>query len=333
MMLSQILITLASNLKWEKNIYNMWVKKTIGEQRKVLANLLEPPMVSIAEVCISVWQSSDKLDQTLSQHFVTIPHCHLLYAVDKYGRQISANITAKSIDSDYRNQDLSLRPYAVNLYPKRHFMLSSVYISQTMGKPCISTVQPVVDKQQFLGFVVADFDVQDLPLFISPPKANSYCEITQDQLTETDVPLPKRPRISLDQYLSDLQGVLETLISAHGVFHCQIHYGSGQVTLWQIKDPFQYRLYSAEQLLNANMYLAYSKQHYSENAIVSTAQVREVLEKFRILRLASDSIYLRTSSLNVINGMVGLSFSCEGSQYMTVESFLIKDLVFWLGQE
>ena len=311
----------------------MWVKKTIGEQRKVLANLLEPPMTNIANVCISVWENSDKLDNTLSQHFVTIPHCHLLYAVDKYGKQISANVTAEKIDANYRNQDLSHRPYAINLYPKRHFMLSSVYISQTMGKPCISTVQPVVDKQQFLGFIVADFDVQDLPLFISPSKTSSYCEVTENQLSsEEDIALPKRPRISLDQYLSDLQGVLETLISAHGVFHCQIHYGSGQVTLWQMNDPYQYRLYSAEQLLNANMYLAYTKHHYPENAIVSVTQVRDVLEKFRILRLASDSIYLRTCSLNIINGMVGLSFSCEGSQYMTVDSFLLKDLVFWLGQ-
>lgn len=56
-----------------------------------------------------------------------------------------------------------------------------------------------------------------------------------------------------------------------------------------------------------------------------------MLERFRALRQADENIYLRSASINVINGMVGLTFSCDGSHYMTVDEFLARDLAFWLG--
>ena len=60
-------------------------------------------------------------------------------------------------------------------------------------------------------------------------------------------------------------------------------------------------------------------------------QIRPVLEQFRALRQADDTVYLRSGSLNVINGMVGLNFSCDGSHYMPVDEFLERDVQFWLG--
>ena len=32
-----------------------------------------------------------------------------------------------------------------------------------------------------------------------------------------------------------------------------------------------------------------------------------------------------------MNGMIGLTFSCDGSHYMSVQEFLEKDLSFWIG--
>lgn len=43
----------------------------------------------------------------------------------------------------------------------------------------------------------------------------------------------------------------------------------------------------------------------------------------------SDRIYLRSGSLNVVNGLVGLNFSCDGSHYLPVEEFLSQDARFW----
>jgi hypothetical protein len=32
-----------------------------------------------------------------------------------------------------------------------------------------------------------------------------------------------------------------------------------------------------------------------------------------------------------MNGMVGLTFSCDGSHYMSADEFLEKNLSFWVG--
>lgn len=61
-------------------------------------------------------------------------------------------------------------------------------------------------------------------------------------------------------------------------------------------------------------------------------QIRRVLESFRDLRFADENIYLRIGSINVYNGMVGLTFSCDGSHSIFADEFLQKGLLFWLGR-
>jgi hypothetical protein len=36
--------------------------------------------------------------------------------------------------------------------------------------------------------------------------------------------------------------------------------------------------------------------------------------------------------LNIFNGFVGLTFSCDGSHYMPWDEFLEKDIDFWVGK-
>lgn len=299
----------------------MWTKRVIGEQRKMLMGLLEPIMLRLAKQCASAWFTVECLDEVLHAYFPSIPHCHLVYAIDKFGKQLSANVGSAGIESHYRHQDLSRRPYSVSLYPKRHFMLSSVYISQTTGQPCISAVQPVINEQQFLGFVVADFDIRHLPFASNTP--------TEPQKTLT-LDFPQRIISVADLHLDKTAKTVGRLMSEHGVFHCTIHYTSAQILLWQIGEPFQYRLYTVEQMLEPTIYHAYPRMTFSEKASVSTRQIKQILERFNTLRLAGNAVYLRHGSLNIMNGLVGLSFSREGSQYLTAELFLDQDLSFWL---
>jgi hypothetical protein len=35
------------------------------------------------------------------------------------------------------------------------------------------------------------------------------------------------------------------------------------------------------------------------------------------------------ASINIFNGMVSLTFSCDGSHYMPHDEFLAKDTSFW----
>jgi len=57
----------------------------------------------------------------------------------------------------------------------------------------------------------------------------------------------------------------------------------------------------------------------------------KVFEQFRRRRFEDDIIYLRSGSLNLINGMVGLNFFCDGSHYLRYDEFLDKGLEFWFG--
>ena len=49
------------------------------------------------------------------------------------------------------------------------------------------------------------------------------------------------------------------------------------------------------------------------------------------LRMADETIYLRSASINIFNGLISLTFSCDGSHYMHWSEFLDKNVGFWLG--
>ena len=48
----------------------------------------------------------------------------------------------------------------------------------------------------------------------------------------------------------------------------------------------------------------------------------EFFEKFKYMRFMDEHLYLKTGSLNIMNGMIGLSFSCDGNHYLSVVEFL-----------
>lgn len=56
-----------------------------------------------------------------------------------------------------------------------------------------------------------------------------------------------------------------------------------------------------------------------------------VLESFRPLRLIDETFYLRSATVNLFNGIVGVTFSCDGSHYVPYEEFLGRGKDFWLA--
>ena len=74
------------------------------------------------------------------------------------------------------------------------------------------------------------------------------------------------------------------------------------------------------------------EQDYPDIAVVPAALIAPIFTILRELRFSDETIYLRAGSLNLINGMVSLNFSCDGSHYIPYDEFLAKDLEFWFGQ-
>lgn len=128
-----------------------------------------------------------------------------------------------------------------------------------------------------------------------------------------------------DAHMDEVLMHVENLILKHGVFHAKVHFSSGQVTLWLLHDPLRYRVHVKEEFLDPNLCLAYPSVAYTPMAVVPTTVIPLVLAEFKRLRNIDPQIYLRSGSINIVNGLVGLNFSCDGSHYLSYGDFLDKE--------
>lgn len=46
-----------------------------------------------------------------------------------------------------------------------------------------------------------------------------------------------------------------------------------------------------------------------------------ILAEFKRLRMTDETIHLRNGSINLINGMIGMTFSCDGAHYIDHRTF------------
>ncbi len=115
---------------------------------------------------------------------------------------------------------------------------------------------------------------------------------------------------------------IEELFLFYGVFHVQIHMSTNQVTVWLLDDPFNYRVLAGEEIFNPPMQRRVPKLSYPERAKIPAEQIRVLLNRFKKLRFGDDTVYLRSGSINVMNGCLGLNFSCDGTHYIDHEEFL-----------
>ena len=82
-------------------------------------------------------------------------------------------------------------------------------------------------------------------------------------------------------------------------------------------------------LVDPDICLAYPIKSYPENALVPGDKIGTILERFKELRYGDETLYLRAGSINIFNGMVSLTFSCDGSHYLPYDEFLKMDQSFW----
>jgi hypothetical protein len=308
------------------------IAQAILEKKAALAETISEPMAALGRRCAEVWPNAEALDGLLHQAIGTIPHCHLLYAWDIQGIEISSMIQPGRVDPSWRGRDLSQRPYLKNHLPFKGVMLSSVYMSQYVPQQCITALQAVSRGNELLGFIAADFALADLlrDARLSAP-ALHWQQFRGDPAVRSTVFLQQRVPSLLDQHIDPVLDLIHRLMTQHGVFHSKLHFSSGRCSLWLYDDPYNYRLHSVEEIINPDICLAYPVHPYPPAARTTPEQVRHVLDEFKALRFADETIYLRSGSINIINGLIGLTFSCDGSHYMPVEEFLEKDLSFWLG--
>jgi hypothetical protein len=301
-------------------------------KKEQLAKRIKQPLAELAEMCSEVWPDQAKIDEILRHEIGAIPDCSLLYAWDVDGRVISCMILPDSIDDSWLGRNLQERPYLSKHLPYMGIMLSSVYRSDYDGRECITALQAVNRDNKLLGFVAADFSVTDMlrdtSLTAPVPQWNQY---RGDPAVRGTLFLQQRFTSQLDEHIDEVLSRFETLIAEHGVFHAKIHFSSGRCSIWLMDDPYSYRILTIDEILDPDLSLAYPWRPYTKRATVTPEQVKACFAQFKRLRFGDETIYLRSSSINIINGMIGLTFSCDGSHYMPINEFLDKEDSFWFG--
>lgn len=310
--------------------------ETIQSRKRLLEEHLGDFMGRLAERCAKGWGDRRELDQVLHDAYDNCedaPACRLLYIVDVDGVQLSSNVFADGkFDESRVGQDLSERPYISKVVPSSGFFLSDVYISQTNRRSLITAVQLVRDEGGAKGFVCADFELGLLPEIDQPSEDRRiWMQVKGDPSIRDTLFMQSRAVSPMDERIDDVLSTIDELIVERGIFHAKLHFSSSRATLWIYDDPYRYRVHVLDEILNPSVCLAYPLRSYPEDALVPQNMVRDILERFKWLREVDETIYLRAGSLNIINGIVALNFSCDGSHYLPYEEFMEMDDSFWFG--
>jgi len=305
----------------------------IRRQRQILTGWLASSLDILADGCREVWPQREALEARLSTGLEELPYCKYLYVLDAQARQITANLSRKGPMPDQYGRDRSTRPYLAEALAGAHFSLSDAYLSRNARRPTLTAIQRINDVHGTLrGYLGADFDLRELPatqaLYSQPEQ---WVQLRGDPAIRAGLFHQARSDSLMDQRMDAVLDLLTELITVHGVFHGKLHFSSSRATLWLVNDPYRYRIHGIDDLADPNLCMAYPHCSYPGQAVIPAARVREVLETFKALRFMDETLYLRSGSLNIFNGLVGLTFSCDGSHYMPWEEFLDKNVGFWLG--
>jgi hypothetical protein len=307
-------------------------KDAVHKQRIALAQLLSTPLGNIARRCEAVWGERDQLDIILSDELATVPHCVFLYALDTRGIQISDNVSKTGLMPEHFGRDRSERPYMREGVPSWGFLLSDAYLSVRSNRPSLTALQVVNRGEETLGFIGADFDLRDLPVTSEVyEESHDWRQIKGDPAIRGSVFQQCRVDSLLDRNIETARAIIEELITERGMFQGVIHYSSSRATIWFVDDPFRYRILDAEALSDPDICMLYPACPYPEDALIPVQSIDSILRGLSQLRLADETLYLRSASINIFNGMISLTFSCDGTHYMSWEEFLQKDMSFWTG--
>jgi hypothetical protein len=126
-----------------------------------------------------------------------------------------------------------------------------------------------------------------------------------------------------DASIDRVHEIVRTLLVRKGVFHIKVHYSSSQLTCWFARDPFCYEKFVREEVLADGFVDRFpDADHAGRVSMIDEAGIVRLLEEFRRLRLSDETLYLRNAAINLINGMINMSFSCDGTQYIDHRTFL-----------
>ena len=311
----------------------MWIDKTISQKKRFLVGCIINPMRRLTKLCSKDWGNPEQLTRILQLHFQNFPTCQLLYCLNAKGTQFSGRVSVNDADMTLLGRDLNKRPFFQGLLPYKGMALSAIYLNDKNAQPCITALSAVTHEGDLLGFIAADFYISHLPRIDmrSHKNQHNWTQYKGDPSIRSTVFMQERTISHFDLRLEKVTYVISTLLKKHGVFHVQIDFSSSRLVIWSVESPFNFQVLSKDELFSHELMKTYSRQDYPQDALIPENLLAKVLMQFKALRNADETIYLRSGMINIINGTIGLTFSCDGFHIMSVEEFLDKDIQFWVG--
>ncbi len=128
-----------------------------------------------------------------------------------------------------------------------------------------------------------------------------------------------------DAPIDRVHEIAHTLLTRKGMFHIKIHYSSSQLTCWFARDPFCYKKFLREAVLDDDFLDRIpDADHAGRSLVLGSRDIERIFKEFRRLRLTDQTIYLRNGSVNLIDGMINMGFSCDGTHYIDYKTFFSK---------
>jgi hypothetical protein len=311
---------------------NTKLQETVRKQRQDLKELLSESMSELATTCSSNMNNRQTLEDILSKEMSRAEYCKYLWVLDKHARQLTDNIQRTGFEPGV-GRDRVARPYLQPALKGEDYYLSDAYISRNSKRPSLTAVKAILDADgQVNGYLGADFDLRELPHSTNDyVDEKNWQQIKGDPAIRSGLFSQQRIESAMDSKIDDVLNVMKELILTRGIFHAKLHFSSSRATLWRVDNPYDYQILNIDELSDPDICLAFEHQEYFKKATVDAKSIDLIFQQFKALRFADETIYLRAASLNIVNGMVGLNFSCDGSHYMHFDEFLDKNMEFWFG--
>lgn len=311
------------------------LQQAVEQLRIRLSESLQVPLATLAQACAASWSDRQALEDRLTAGIRDIRWCRSVFLLDTAGIQYTNFVKPSGPTGEGAGRDCAMLPYMNRVVPSVDFILSDAYVSARGQRPCLTAVQLVRDaNQKVLGFLCADFDLRELP--VTGPiyqESMQWRQLKGDPAIRGLLFQQCRIESPVDQNIDTVLGVVEELLADRGVFHVELYFSTGRATIWLTDEPHCYRLLDVEDLVDPDICMTFPLCTYPRDAELPVDRIGAVLAGIRDLRFADENIYLRSSSVNICNGLVSLHFSCDGSHYMLWNEFLERNILFWIGGE
>jgi hypothetical protein len=307
------------NLVIKKKKKDMGFQDIVYKQKHLLRKKLEKKMKECSSLLLGVMDYSDDVEGVLKAFACDNDISGRVYLLGADREQISSDVYVNGVNDKYLNKELDKKLFVSG--ESESFYISNTYISHTTLRPSVSAVHLIEGSKGVVGYLVLDILVRNIGGNDNLIDKKSM-QLKGDPAIRENIFNSIRKMSEMDKKIDDVHSIANELVTNLGVFHIKMHYSSSRSTIWNIDNPFEYFVHTIDEILTPDVCLLYKATEYPKIATLSPSLIPLILEKFKYLRFMDDNIYLRAGSINIVNGMVGLNFSCDGSHYLNAEDFL-----------